>query len=136
LNLRDDPERMRVYKREWMARRRAEFFEDKACVGCGATDRLELDHVDPATKLHHAIWSWANERREAEIAKCLVRCRACHIARHQRETQQHGTVSRYQAGCRCDPCRAAKAAKNRRERDRRKAQPGSAPGSLSLQESA
>ncbi|MEM1416560.1 MAG: HNH endonuclease [Myxococcota bacterium] len=61
-----------------MADRRARFFAGKSCVKCGSVERLELDHIDPAQKVTHSIWSWSQARREAEIAKCQVLCRRCH----------------------------------------------------------
>lgn len=69
---------IRNYQREWMRRRRAEFFADKACAACGINESLELDHVDPDMKVSHKIWSWSEERRAAEIAKCQVLCTECH----------------------------------------------------------
>lgn len=73
-----DRARFREYMRTWVAARRAAYMADKACVRCGGTDSLELDHIDRATKIHHAIWSWAEPRRNAELAKCQVLCRSCH----------------------------------------------------------
>jgi hypothetical protein len=78
-----DPDERRAYHREWMRRRRASFFADKACAECGAIERLELNHLDPETKVSHAIWSWSEKRRLAEIAKCEIVCRDCHHARHR-----------------------------------------------------
>ena len=49
---------LRDYQRQWVARRRAEFFAGKACVRCGSQERLELDHIDPKLKVAHQIWSW------------------------------------------------------------------------------
>lgn len=94
-----DPERQREYMREWYARRRAEWFEGKVCVDCGSTDRLELDHVDPATKVSHRIWSWSKARREAELAKCVVRCHDHHRAKTlaSDDCRQHGKVTLEQA---------------------------------------
>lgn len=69
---------IRNYQREWMRRRRAEFFADKVCAACGIDELLELDHVDPDVKVSHKIWSWSEERRAAEIAKCQVLCTECH----------------------------------------------------------
>lgn len=37
-------------------------------------------------------------------SKAPPRCYPCHLKFIE---AQHGTLSRYQAGCRCDPCRAA-----------------------------
>lgn len=73
-----DPEDKRRYAREWRAKRRAAYFVDKICAACGSVDQLQLDHIDPATKIHHSIWSWSAERREAELAKCQVLCKPCH----------------------------------------------------------
>lgn len=73
-----DPNARRAYHREWMRQRRAAFFDGKVCATCGGSERLELDHVDRESKTHHAIWSWSAHRREAELAKCQVLCRACH----------------------------------------------------------
>ena len=64
-----------------MARRRAEWFEGKSCVDCGGVADLRLDHVDASLKVSHRIWSWARERREAELAKCVVRCEPCHLVK-------------------------------------------------------
>jgi 5-methylcytosine-specific restriction endonuclease McrA len=74
-----DPERQREYAREWMAKRRRVWLQANGpCVDCGSWEELEVDHVDPATKISHRIWSWSDERREAELAKCVIRCRVCH----------------------------------------------------------
>lgn len=71
-----------------MRRRRADFFDGKACAHCGSYERLELDHVDPTKKVTHRVWSWSAKRRAVEIAKCQVLCHACHLAktahRHER----------------------------------------------------
>lgn len=98
---RDRREYMRRYQREWVARRRAEFFADKVCVACGSSEDLELHHRDPAEKESHSIWSWSAERRDAELAKCEVRCAACHLDAHGK---LHGTAKRYDLGCRCTCC--------------------------------
>jgi hypothetical protein len=76
-----DPEKQRSYQREWVAKRRAEWFSDKSCIDCGTTEGLELDHVDPTKKVSHAIWSWSTTRRDEEIAKCVARCKFCHLAK-------------------------------------------------------
>ena len=68
-----------AYSREWTARRRAEFFSDKRCIACGSVENLELDHIDPSTKVAKVHFNWSQERRDAEIAKCQVLCHDCHI---------------------------------------------------------
>lgn len=76
-----DPDRQREFNREWVAKRRREWFADKACVRCGSNEDLQLDHVDPKLKVDHRIWSWSKERRDAETAKCQVLCYPCHITK-------------------------------------------------------
>lgn len=104
----------REYQRKWMAARRAEYFDGKVCVDCGTDQDLELDHVNPAEKVSHRIWSWRDEKRFAELAKCVPRCRDCHFEKSFKEgdlcidyVHQHGTNSMYRRhGCRCVECQA------------------------------
>lgn len=103
----NDPERQKQYQRQWIARRRAVWFADKVCAGCGSTSSLELHHLDPSTKVTHRIWSWAKERREAELAKCQVLCFDCHLQKSVAAmvTHQHGTwamVGNHK--CKCAEC--------------------------------
>lgn len=104
----------RKAQREWVARRRAEFFLGKQCEWCAGTDHLELHHRDPSRKESHNIWSWSTPRRIAEIAKCIVLCVVCHrrahaeVRRVEAELRNpHGTYLRYKMDCRCADCRAA-----------------------------
>lgn len=75
-------EAQRAFQREWVRGRRAAFLQGKRCAVCGAGERLELHHVDPAAKIDHKVWSWCGERREAELAKCQVLCQDCHRQLH------------------------------------------------------
>ena len=111
-----DPNARRRYHREWIAQRRSEFFADRRCVDCGSNERLELDCRDTATKVSHRIWSWSDARREAELAKYEVRCALCRRKRLAAEQTRHGTRGRYEKGCRCDACKAAKAHRNKEYR--------------------
>ena len=99
------------YQREWMAGRRAEWFEDKVCANCGSPDRLELNHKDPKQKVTHRIWSWSKERRDEELAKCEALCYDCHkaVTKQQQNSKpiNHGTRSGYQRGCRKHCCAEA-----------------------------
>lgn len=115
-----DPEKQRAYQRDHVRRRRAEFFAGKTCAWCSATDDLELHHRDPSQKEAHSIWTWAEPRRLAEIAKCIVLCGSCHKRAHSEARRveaelrsPHGTVRRYWLDCRCEPCREAHRAYNR-----------------------
>lgn len=48
------------------------------CLGC---DRLQIDHVDPSTKVSNKIWHWSKDRRDEELAKCQVLCHYCHASK-------------------------------------------------------
>jgi hypothetical protein len=48
--------------REWVSRRRRDYLSGKSCAICGSTDRMEIDHIDRATKADHRIWSWSKAR--------------------------------------------------------------------------
>jgi hypothetical protein len=87
-----DPEQQREYQRQWVAARRAAWFEGKACELCGSTEGLQLDHRDPATKVSHRIWAWSKARREAELVKCRVLCGPHHRAKSATEVVRGGAV--------------------------------------------
>lgn len=102
-------EAQREYQRQWIAKRRADYFDGKSCVNCGSLDKLELDHIDPSTKIDSHIWSWSITRREEELVKCQVLCHTCHLEKTLKSypERQHGTSAMYkQENCRCVECRA------------------------------
>lgn len=113
-----DKEAQREYQRQWVAKRRAEFFADKSCVLCGSTDRLELDHIDPSAKVSHRIWSWSEARRSAEIEKCQVLCYDHHKEKSSRDRADrvvHGTATMYTfKKCKCPECRLWKSKENKK----------------------
>jgi len=106
-----DPERQRTYQREWVAKNRADFLRGKVCKQCGSSDRLEVDHVNRATKIDHKVWSWSPKRRAKELAKCQILCHDCHQEKTSQEAAPpHGVNTRYTSPrwkCRCDACRKA-----------------------------
>ena len=111
-----DKEKMKKYQAEWMRCRRNSFMKDKSCAWCGATDKLELHHINPETKIDHKVWSWSELRRNEEIKKCIVLCSHCHRTIKRIPEGVHGLVQVYQRGCRCREC---KDAQNARMRDYR-----------------
>ena len=104
-----DKEERKIYAREWVKKRRVEFFSDKKCSWCGSIEKLELHHLDPNKKIANAIWSWKKEKRSVEIAKCIILCKKCHHVYHAWLLRRwvHGLSNTYKKGCRCDECRHA-----------------------------
>lgn len=82
-----DQTAQREYQRKWNLKRRRDYFRGKSCINCGSKRQLELDHLDPATKVSHSIWTWSQKRREVELAKCQVLCKKCHRTKSSRETR-------------------------------------------------
>jgi hypothetical protein len=85
---------IREYQRRWLRARRAQFFAGRTCAECQSTVRLELHHVDRSTKVSHHVWSWRQERRDAETAQCQVLCSRCHLEK----TNNDPTLFRFGAG--------------------------------------
>jgi len=105
-----DPEEHRRKNRERSTARRVKWFiENGPCKHCGSWDDLELDHIDPATKIDHKIWSWTDLRREEELKKCQPLCYDCHKAKTKlMHPIKHGTDRAYCARqCRCGACTEA-----------------------------
>jgi hypothetical protein len=74
-----DQDAQRAYQREWLARRRQEWIKSNGpCVDCGSWEDPEVDHANASDKVTHRVWSWSKARRDAELAKCVVRCGPCH----------------------------------------------------------
>lgn len=81
------------------------------CAKCGNVDGLEFDHINPSTKTANIpiATMWSEERWLAELAKCQLLCRLCHLAKNGQEAigrrlTTHGRVKQYQRGCRCNEC--------------------------------
>lgn len=116
-----DPDRYRKYMREYMKRRyhqrMAEYRErfGGKCQRCGSTDQLEFDHIDRTTKVDviGALACKSDALVEAELKKCQLLCRDCHLKKGREAGDvpaavEHGTDGMYQRqACRCDACRAA-----------------------------
>lgn len=102
------PEEQREYQREWIRRRRDDYFRDKVCEWCGSSEKLELDHLDRSQKIDHRVWSWRAERREAELSKCRPLCRDCHLKRTRLQLSKaprpHGLNKYRSEKCRCAEC--------------------------------
>lgn len=125
-----DKDKQRQFQREHLAKRRAEWIASQGgrCVRCGSREELEIDHIDPRDKLYNPshLWSRSLAFREAELAKCQVLCRACHLRKTvSGANRSHGASYQYtKQGCRCEACRAwnARRARNQRRRRRERAE--------------
>ena len=74
-----DKEKQKEFQREWLKKRRAKWLsENGPCKKCGTWENLHVHHKDPKLKISHRVWSWAETRRLAELAKCEVLCCPCH----------------------------------------------------------
>ena len=123
-------EKKRTYDRAWMAARRSAWIKEHGpCARCNSWDDLEVDHIDPATKLYPpaALWGMSplNPKRIAELAKCQVLCCDCHTAKtileNTRTVCVHGhdkTVSGRDTDGSCSECRRVKDRKRRRRNAR------------------
>ena len=117
----DPGERMR-YNRRWRQIRRGHWlWENGPCQRCGSWTDLEVDHIDPTTKVSHSVWSWSKPRRMRELAKCQVLCRTCHQEKSTgalRVFSPCGSRQSYNKGCRCPLCRAAQSEYHRNRQKR------------------
>ena len=90
-----DKTKVREYQRAWAANRRNMWFEANGpCVECKSWVQLEIHHKDPTQKTEHRIWNLCEEKRKAELAKCEVRCRGCHIKIHHSTSTGYGIYQR------------------------------------------
>lgn len=86
------------------------------CQRCPAVDKLQLDHIDPKTKLFAVAkqWNVSEKRFWLEVDKCQLLCQPCHELKTLKDNNQvsakntHGTLSSY-LYCKCALCRKAKA---------------------------
>lgn len=129
-----DKEQYNEYQREYQLRRyhkrRAESIETLGgkCFLCGSTNRLELDHIDPATKAFPIakLWSLSKAKYEAELAKCQLLCRECHTRKSAYETMvrrpfTHGKYwAVYKHKCRCPECDSFRVEFNKKRAEARK----------------
>lgn len=114
---------LREYQKEWMRKRRNEFFSDKQCNVCGSKEKLELDHIDPGSKKYNpgSLWSMSdtNPNKITELAKCQVLCYNCHLQKSKVQSWTKPLVhgyGGYQRKCKCEICFEAMREVNRSER--------------------
>lgn len=67
-------------------RRLAWLKKNGPCTKCGSNKDLEVDHINPSTKIGHNFWSWSKPRRDAEAIKCQALCSVCHRKKSAKES--------------------------------------------------
>jgi 5-methylcytosine-specific restriction endonuclease McrA len=108
-------EYMRKYmKKKYVERRELAFsILGKMCVICGATENLEIDHIDPKTKTIalNKLWSCALSRFLSELKLCQTLCKSCHKIKSDKEISvEHGQGLTGKRNCYCDLCKPLKRA--------------------------
>ena len=78
-----DLEKERTWRRNNKRRRRADAIRSLGgvCVRCGASEDLEIDHIDPMTKEFEItdVLTMRAETRDRELAKCQLLCSYHHL---------------------------------------------------------
>ncbi len=93
----------RAYRRGM--RRRALAYLGNKCVECGSTRKLEFHHknaADKAFNINYHLFPTAFQYLTAELDKCELRCKPCHVKAH---APRHGSLAMYNTyKCRCALC--------------------------------
>lgn len=110
------------YQQDRKSKFRAKWLLENGPCKCGSLENLEVDHVDPSTKVSHRIWSWSKSRRDEELKKCQPLCVECH-KKKTRESRfsklAHGSSTMYKNHkCKCEKCLEGHRVRSRMYRDR------------------
>jgi 5-methylcytosine-specific restriction endonuclease McrA len=78
-------EQKRLHSQKVRAERKqyAHKFLGGSCSKCGSTNNLEMDHLDPATKVNNVsrMFTYSMAKFMAELRKCQLLCTNCHRER-------------------------------------------------------
>lgn len=100
-------------------------------MDCGKTKNLEFDHANAEDKsfdVAKAFTSMAEDKLWAELHKCVLRCKSCHILKTSREDSTavgHGEGLSGKRNCKCSPCKDRKNQYMREYKRKRKETSGS-----------
>lgn len=81
------------------------------CILCGASENLEIDHINRDNKLFDfgKILNYSIAKIELEIKKCQLLCFECHKTKTIGENSvDHGEGLTGKRGCYCDLCKPLK----------------------------
>lgn len=91
-----DRERQNAWQAAWQKQCRLIWLQENGpCALCGSAEDLEVDHINPSTKVSHSIWSWSQVRRDLELKKCRALCKQCHKLKSLTERakgENHGSA--------------------------------------------
>lgn len=101
------------YHKEYYQKRRQAIFDylGNKCVVCGATEDLEVDHIDPNKKSFNITSKMSVKNNKAELDKCQLLCKKHHLEKtlEQRPVFNHGTIYAWmRKKCNCEACASAK----------------------------
>lgn len=86
-------ETRRKWFRERYHSRRAEAIRllGSKCVQCNSTDNLEIDHVDPGSKVHKFTYYTylSHDKFIEEVGKCQLLCQKCHREKSKIDGSSH-----------------------------------------------
>lgn len=116
------PQTRATYWAKVQQRRERWLADNGPCRQCHSWQDLHVHHREPKQKIDHKVWMWRAERRAAELLKCEVLCRACHITTHSLLARKAHGIGSYRRGCRCEICRAARGAQCQRYRAKHRAE--------------
>lgn len=110
------------YHREYYQKRKQAIYEylGGQCVSCGSNQDLQIDHIDRSAKIFDISRKLSLKNNKAEIDKCQLLCKPCHLAKTAEENIgfTHGTMYGWmKKKCQCDLCDTEK----RRWQDERNA---------------
>lgn len=120
-------EKMKTYMLNRYHKRRATYVAEWGgqCVDCGSEEELEFDHADASSKeipVGKLFTSYTDSKIRAELDKCVLRCKSCHLVKSQNEDWnivEHGGGVSGKKSCPCVPCKAKKSEYMRERRLRK-----------------
>lgn len=74
-----------------------------SCVICGASP-VEYHHIDPVSRKFNLTSSSSKAAFILELGKCQAVCLNCHKDKHHPQRKEHGRLTMYSQGCRCELC--------------------------------
>jgi 5-methylcytosine-specific restriction endonuclease McrA len=109
------------YFRKYYHKKKAKYINllGGKCAVCSTKEGLEFDHKDPKTKEFtiSKLMNYSEEKVLDEVRKCQLLCKACHLAKSQKEGSfttepwnkgkwSHGSQTGYLLKmCRCLECK-------------------------------